>query len=362
MNSHKNNNLLLLHYISNIIRSDFDKVSFSEIDWELFTTVSSAHLLLPLMYERLKKKKNKVNVPFQLINYLKEISIINQDRNNLIISQILFISNLFNKNNIDYVFVKGVALLILKPYDVIKERMIGDIDILINRRQINYANNILKENGFINNSKEIYFSENIHKHDHRHLRRLVHPNFIAAVELHTELLKNKYIDKLRVKDVLSSKIKIENCYIPSKESLWKHSILSWQINDNGFLKNNISFRTIYDVLKLQPSNFEIILNNNSEELNHFYSLMSIFYPEYEQYKSFAKKLFLFKSKNRFFGNLYSFFIDLKLLIKLFVNRFFLLLKSSEYRSRLIKNPLILISKIIKLFKKIFFTFAIIFIL
>ena len=150
MNSNKNNNLLLLHYISNVIKSDFDKVPFSGINWELFTTASSAHLLLPLMYERLKKKKSKVNIPVKLINYLKEISITNQDRNKSIVSQILFISNLFNKNNINYVLVKGGALLMLKPYDVEKERMIGDIDILITRKQIKYANNILKENGFIN--------------------------------------------------------------------------------------------------------------------------------------------------------------------------------------------------------------------
>ena len=32
---------------------------------------------------------------------------------------------------INHVFLKGSALLILKPYNVISERMIGDIDILI---------------------------------------------------------------------------------------------------------------------------------------------------------------------------------------------------------------------------------------
>ena len=39
-------------------------------------------------------------------------------------------------------------MLITKPYDSVTERMVGDIDILVDTNHINEAQNLLKNSGF----------------------------------------------------------------------------------------------------------------------------------------------------------------------------------------------------------------------
>ena len=84
---------------------------------------------------------------------MNEIYKYNFDRNKEILRQINDISLIFKNNKINYVFIKGAALLILKPYDSIRERMIGDIDILISEKDLHKSEKLLKENGYKNNNE-----------------------------------------------------------------------------------------------------------------------------------------------------------------------------------------------------------------
>ena len=67
--------------------------------------------------------------------YIKKIYELNLERNNILIKEINEISDLLNKENINHVYIKGASLIISNDYDVKSERMIGDIDILVNEKQ-----------------------------------------------------------------------------------------------------------------------------------------------------------------------------------------------------------------------------------
>ena len=69
-----------------------------------------------------------------MINYLKEISNINYERNVQILKQIDFNSTFQKKNKINHVFLKGSALIISNEYQALNDRMIGDIDILVEKK------------------------------------------------------------------------------------------------------------------------------------------------------------------------------------------------------------------------------------
>ena len=65
--------------------------------------------------------------------YLKEIYEINRNRNEILLNEINEINEIFYKNNIDFVFLKGAANISCNLYNDIGERMVGDIDLLVNK-------------------------------------------------------------------------------------------------------------------------------------------------------------------------------------------------------------------------------------
>ena len=110
--------------------------------------IGSNHLVLPAIFGAIKRKKIQNFFPKDFLDYLKEISILNQNRNEAIMDQIVYISKIFDKYQIKYVFIKGSAMLLAKKFDNIYERMLGDIDILVEEDDLTQANKILLENGF----------------------------------------------------------------------------------------------------------------------------------------------------------------------------------------------------------------------
>ena len=105
-------------------------------------------MILPAFLSSIKSKKLINYVPKDLIVYLTELSDLNQKRNIEINNQIKFLTDTLKKHKIEHAFVKGAALLISKPYDVVKNRMIGDIDILVSKKDILKAQKFLLKLNF----------------------------------------------------------------------------------------------------------------------------------------------------------------------------------------------------------------------
>ena len=178
------------------------ELSNPSFDWDSIVVEGSKHLVLPTIYCRLKSRELLHVLPLELKDYLEEITSINRNRNLAIISQIESISKLFNEHKINHVFLKGAALLTLDIYGDVAERMVGDIDILISRKDINLANTILQEHKYLPIEQTIgnqFF-------EHKHLPRLKPNNEICAVELHQKLFIS-YTDKnFKVDSILREKI------------------------------------------------------------------------------------------------------------------------------------------------------------
>ncbi len=66
-------------------RSDMDqlrlKLETNAFDWEKIVPVASSHLIIPLIYCKLKEKKFLHLIPDDLKSYLEEITRQNRDRN-----------------------------------------------------------------------------------------------------------------------------------------------------------------------------------------------------------------------------------------------------------------------------------------
>ena len=358
MNSEKN--IKIYKFIAALLEP---KINLSELNffyennlkfWEKFVKICSSHLILPTVYIKLKNiKDSSIIPPNDLLIYLDDIYKINFERNQLVINQLLFISDLFEKNKINYVFLKGSAFLLQNYFDDLKIRMVGDIDILVHSKNLQKAEQILKNEGFKNpDGIQNDFTGEIIGKKNRHLKRLISSEYITAIELHSELLKENFYRLLSANEVLKSKVKIDkNIYIPSKEHLFKHAILNWQINDKGYWLNFLSFKAVYDVICLE--NFtEKQINLQEKEIKHFISLMSYFYPRYKNFNHFRKFKYMLQLKYNFFNKIVYTSTHIYLFTILLFDRLILFFKSSTYRNRVLKSPSKMISKIVSASKNL----------
>lgn len=282
------NSALTIHYIADILSFKTSTKTLEEMlsnpsfDWEVIVVQGSKHLVLPALYCRLKERNLLHTLPTDLVDYLKEITNINRARNVRILNQVHSISKILNANNINHVFLKGTALLALGCYKDNAERMVGDIDILIETSQAQEAFNLLKNSGYNKTSGFAY-----DKKDFRHLDRLISEEELAAIELHTGLLNKKKWALIDIPGFIQNKRIVNNIAIPNKESLTKHLILSWQLNDHGHYYNAVSLKSIYDLISIKTHEEQVLLDNllKLKYAKSYLELAKFYFTEFQNIES-----------------------------------------------------------------------------
>ena len=323
-----------------------------QIFWDRLVQMGSSQLVLPSIYKALKRKKLVKYVPKDLLSYLKEITDLNLKRNTAILKQINFLSEVFNRHQIDHVFVKGAAMLIIKPYDALSERMVGDIDILVIEKDLLRAQQLLLDIGFEVVSNEFNFTKGVFSENtYKNLERIAHPNYIAAVEIHRRLLpKENHL--IPPRDILENKVQSkQKQWTPSKQDLWQHAILNWQYNDNGMARNVLAFRSLVDVLYLESMDIIEKLSKSNYATKHFYSLLSLYYSSYKTHFNLKKLVYKWQLKSRAFNKLHSFFRIFSGFISFGFSRTFLFLCSKTYRKRVLSNPKLIGERILIFWNK-----------
>jgi len=217
----------------------------TDVDWDAVVKVSTAHYVFPALYCNFKRADFLKYLPADLVNYMKHITDLNRDRNKQIISQAQDLNTLLLNNNITPIFLKGTGNLLEGLYDDIAERMVGDIDFLLSKKDSSSAFKILKSNNY-------YTAENLLNNppDHRHFPRLVKQENIAAVEIHKEVTIEKHRDEFNYKIISEDAQQINDFLVLNFENQLSLSIIASQINDSGFNLKKISLRNAYDVFLL----------------------------------------------------------------------------------------------------------------
>ncbi|MBU2927597.1 nucleotidyltransferase family protein [Winogradskyella psychrotolerans] len=312
-----------------------------KFDWDIMVIEASKHLVLPTLYCRLKAKELLHILPKDLVVYLKEITTINRQRNLRLLQQVNSITHILNKHNISHVFLKGSALLASGHYLDKGERMIGDIDILIEKKDLSKTFDILKNSGY---SKTIGFAYT--EKDHRHLDRLISDQELAAIELHSDLFHKKNRSILTMDNILKSKRIINNIAIPNTKYFSLHIMLNWQLNDRGHYYNTISLKSIYDFIILNSDKSqESIKSIMSLKYGQSYlALASYYFQDYSnitcnRYMSYRIGIHKLLSKYKWLNILVYF---LKYNTNYIGNRLYLIATNKSYRKHLIQKKIKLI--------------------
>lgn len=221
------------------------EIKSGTIDWDSVVKLSTAHYVFPALYCNLKRANFLHYLPEELVNYMKHITDLNRERNIQIIEQAKEINDLLLANNITPIFLKGTGNLLEGLYEDVAERMVGDIDFIFSENEYSRAIEILTNNGFSKVHKTTFDFPSF-----KHYPRLQKENKIAAVEIHKELLLEKYADEFNFTVVEKDSQLINNIRVLSFKNQLALSIIATQVNDDGFYYNAISLRNGYDAFLL----------------------------------------------------------------------------------------------------------------
>lgn len=316
------------------------KIEADQFDWEKIVSVASSHLVIPLLYCKLKEKDLLDRLPEDLKSYLEEITNQNRDRNKTIIKEVKDISLLLNEHNIDHAFLKGAALLISGIYKDVGERMIGDIDILVHPEQLFQAQDLLEKDGY-KGAKLNFGSKFV---EHKHLARLIPETKLAAVEIHRKLLRSPVKCQLEPLKILFTKRLVNSVAIPNNKDLLIHTVLNFEINDYGYYFNYLGLRNTYDALTLLENipeeNLQLAIKNkyvsNFFQKVSMYFLVPLIFLNQKRF-SFNKKMFLIKQKSKFFSKLLYKILNISQFVVIMINRFILFIHNSAYRSEALND-------------------------
>jgi len=223
-------------------------IDLNNINFEKLIKLASGHLMLPALFYNIQKKKVSYLFPEDFIEYIKNIFEINKARNEVLLSEAKELSALLVENNIKHLFLKGTALLLSTIFDDIGERMVGDIDFIIQHKDEEKVKKVLEKNNYCTSSNHV---DSFRVFKPKHLPRMVNKNKTIAIEPHLELLSPKYRGLFNSKELLNDfKEKIKMIKTPCKPFLFDHCIYALQLEDKGFFYSNYSHRSIYDIYKL----------------------------------------------------------------------------------------------------------------
>ena len=212
-------------------------IFFKKINYDELIVISSKNLLIPALFFELKKKNYLNHTPKEFSNYIHEIYIINRNRNEKLIKELTHLIKILEKNKISYVLLKGSEFIMKNIFKDIGSRMIGDIDILVEEKDIEKSFELINKLGYHTKYRFKYYK-------HRHLNRLINNNNLFAIELHKNIInkKNKFLGSF------------ENYFEYYKQNRVKFYqnkiILNHLYNDHGLLKAKINLRVLYDYNKL----------------------------------------------------------------------------------------------------------------
>ncbi|MFK8058547.1 MAG: nucleotidyltransferase family protein [Polaribacter sp.] len=293
----------------------------NSIDWDTIVKISTSHFVFPALYQNLKFVNFLKFLPEDLVNYMEHITELNRERNLAILAQVKEVNSELLKHNIVPIFLKGASFIVEELYNDISERMIGDIDFIVDDNEFKETILILEKYGYKSKTNE---TGNVFPYVH--YPKMTRNNHIAAVEVHRKIMNNKF-SKFYIYDFFfNGKRSFDSVNVPSLKNQIIHNCINKQIRDNGKYFKTISLRNSYDLLQLslKQDPLKALIENRV----NFYDLNNYLASAYKIFKSDSLKY----DENKFsikFINKVNLFLKYPFLSKIETYRFNLLINSRK---------------------------------
>jgi hypothetical protein len=269
-------------------------------DWQKWVQMGSKHLVLQSLYLSLKSNKLLTHLPDDLRGDLEYIHQLNIERNRSISNQAIDIKNQLKGNGIECMFMKGTGNIFDNLYSDIGERMIYDIDILVEEGMMMKAAEILISSGYYTQKR---FNPKAYPST-MHYPILLREDYVAGVEIHRLPVQYHYLKALNNGSVFESK-KLAS----SDGGFWVmddthkiiHNFMHSQLMHNGHFHADVTLRNLYDLLLLSQredlvkvfNQFNHYRGQSSAYLNLMYDVFGLVKPNSLK-KSLKTRFFLYR--------------------------------------------------------------------
>lgn len=233
------------------------------VNWDSVVKISTSHYVFTALYNNFKKANLLDFLPNDLVDFMQHITQLNYERNLKIIEQVKDLNTLLLSHNITPIFLKGVGYIFQDMYLDISDRMIADIDFIVSKKDYLKTIRIIKKSGYtkVNNFK-------YHSPLFRHHPRLQKKNCVAAVEIHKEVLIEKFTEEFNYEIIKKNCFKANNISVLNYSNQLALSILSTQINDDAYYIKNLTLKHAYDTYLLSKKTDTIKAFESYIQLKH----------------------------------------------------------------------------------------------
>jgi hypothetical protein len=221
-----------------------------EIQWEFLAEIANRHNLCPALYAALNQRHLLECIPADLRQYLQALYDGNGVRNRRLVDLASETVFCLNQAGIEPVLLKGAANLVSGLYPDPNMRFLCDVDLLVPADKAIDCVARLRAEGFdpLSETESPFFK------NHFHYPPLLKRDEYIRVELHTELVPEKYRKALDAGEVIKDStlfpIRDARARIPSARHRLIHNVIHAQLTDKGFAWGDVEIRQLYDFVLL----------------------------------------------------------------------------------------------------------------
>ncbi len=218
--------------------------------WQRWVQTASNHMVLPACYLVLKRHQLLNHLPGELQESLKYIYELNQQRNLKIEKHARSINQVLKSKGITPLFMKGSANLIDKVYHDSGERMMYDIDILVEDQNMLPAVELLTRLGYKPQKPFILSSYP----STMHYPIMYREGYTAGIEIHRIPVQYLYLKKFSTKGLWESARESKDPsfdgMVMTDDKKMIHNFIHSQLMHSRHYYGNVSLRDLYDILLL----------------------------------------------------------------------------------------------------------------
>lgn len=270
-----------------------------DFNLDAFIFLVSNHFVVPALTLKFKRHGILTILPADYATHLLEVLELNRKRNAEILQQIDEINAALQAENIEPVYLKGTANLMDNMYSDIGERMIGDIDFLVQDQHYLKTAEIILQLGYRNDATVYDDLRNL-----KHYPRLYREDVPADIEIHRVPVNIKFSKQYNTSLVFQYKKAIPNkpsCFVPSNQHKTIHTFIHSQLSNQGFRLKKIPLRDAYDfyLLLKRVNHKQLIQHIEEQKKAEIFTeyIQYLFSPQHKKHHVLSKTTKAFADKH-----------------------------------------------------------------
>jgi hypothetical protein len=230
-----------------------EAIQSGAVPWQQLFWLAGNHLVTPSLAGSLRRKALFDLLPEEMQNYLDILQTLNRERNRILYRELIHIAQLLNRSGIKPVLLKGVNALLPDQYPGAKDRVLGDLDLMVPADRVGEASAALQADGYLQLSLERVLSRDLIRS--HHAAPLLHPNLPVTVELHSRMLRNVQDDARLSARLIAAPVTLPGgkatVLVPDPATRLLHNFLHTQIQDQNHALFSLAHRQLLEFVSLR---------------------------------------------------------------------------------------------------------------